>query len=135
MSFLSAGIAAAAGILSLLCCRRGGLAGIAGLAGTLIAALIGIAGVCTSPPGPHVLFMLPTLVLAPAAAFHSRAYIKGHGNPGVYWGFFNLTVATMLALPLIYIHTKSKIRLNKWVFYFFYPAHLILIMALDRFVL
>ena len=101
MIYWSAGAAAVAGVTALLCCRRGGLAGIAGLAGTLIAALIGIAGVCTSPPGTHVLFMLPTLILAPAAAFHSRAYIKGHGNPGLYWGFFNLTVATMLALPLI----------------------------------
>lgn len=48
---------------------------------------------------------------------------------------FGIQTFAMLALPLIYIHTKSKIRLNKWVFYFFYPAHLILIMALDRFVL
>ena len=102
MIYWSAGTAAAAGILSLLCFRRGGLAGIAGLAGTLLAAILGFTGLFLSPPGGvSCLFMLPTLILAPAAAFHSVAYIKGHGNPGLYWGFFNLTVSTMLLLPLI----------------------------------
>jgi len=46
---------------------------------------------------------------------------------------FGIQMFAILALPLIYIRTKSKIRLNKWVFYFYYPAHLIAIMALDRF--
>lgn len=102
MIYWSAGAAAAAGILALLCFRWNVAAGIIGLAGSVISVIIGIAALCTSPPaGVSVMFMLPTLLLAPAAAFHSRAYIKGHGNPGVYWGFFNLTVATMLALPLI----------------------------------
>ena len=102
MIYWSAGIAAAAGILSLLCFRRGGPAGIIGLAGTLAAVLTGVIGICISPPAFfQTLFLLPTLILAAAAAVHSRAYIKGHGNPGVYWGFFNLTVATMLALPLV----------------------------------
>lgn len=64
----------------------------------------------------------------------------------VWWGLqgsgytafevqFGTQMFAVLALPLIYIHTKSKLRLNKWVFYLFYPAHLILIMALDRYVL
>jgi len=52
------------------------------------------------------------------------------------FGFsFGIQMFAVLALPLIYIHTNSKIRMNKWVFYFFYPAHLILIMALDRFMI
>ena len=101
MIYWSAGIAAIAGVLALLCCRRGNLAGAVGIAGTVIAAVTGLAGICISQPGLSALFMLPTLILAPAAAFHSLAYIKGHGNPGIYWGFFNLTAATMLALPLI----------------------------------
>ena len=102
MNFLSAGIAAAAGILALLCWRRGTLATWTGVSGTLIATLAGIFFLCTSsPPGLLLLFMLPTLILGPAAALHSVAYIKGHGNPGIYWGFFNLTLGTMLALPLI----------------------------------
>lgn len=64
----------------------------------------------------------------------------------VWWGLrgsgyalfdvrFGIQMFALLALPVIYIHTKSGIRLNKWVFYFYYPAHLIVIMALDRFVL
>ena len=48
---------------------------------------------------------------------------------------FGIQMFAILALPLIYLHTKSGLRLNKWVFYFFYPAHLIFIMAMDRFVL
>jgi len=47
---------------------------------------------------------------------------------------FGIQMFAMLSLPLIYIHTKSNIRLGKWVFYFYYPAHLILIMALNHFV-
>lgn len=102
MIYWSAYAAAAAGVFSLLCFRWRTAAGIIGLAGTVLSAIIGVTAVCTSPPaGVEIMFMLPTLLLAPAAAFHSRAYIKGHGNPGVYWGFFNLTVSTMLALPLI----------------------------------
>ena len=101
-SFTLSLIAAAAGILALLCWRRGTLATWTGVSGTLIATLAGIFFLCTSsPPGLLLLFMLPTLILGPAAALHSVAYIKGHGNPGIYWGFFNLTLGTMLALPLI----------------------------------
>lgn len=64
----------------------------------------------------------------------------------VWWGLqgagyelfevrFGIQMFAILALPLIYIHTKSKIRINKWAFYLFYPAHLIAILALDRFVM
>ncbi|MEE1200641.1 MAG: TraX family protein [Christensenellales bacterium] len=47
---------------------------------------------------------------------------------------FGLQMFSIFALPLIYIRTKSGLHINKWVFYFFYPAHLILIMAFDRFI-
>lgn len=64
----------------------------------------------------------------------------------VWWGMrgggytlfdfsFGIQMFALLALPLIYIHTKSGIRMNKWVFYLFYPVHLIVIMALDVLVL
>lgn len=60
------------------------------------------------------------------------------GMRGAGYELFGVTFGSqmfaILALPLIYIHTKSRIRLNKWLFYFYYPAHMILIMALDRFV-
>ena len=36
----------------------------------------------------------------------------------------------LLALPIIYIPTHSNIKINKYVFYAFYPAHLILIYLL-----
>lgn len=48
---------------------------------------------------------------------------------------FGIQMFAMLSLPLIYIHTKSKIHINKWLFYLYYPAHLIVIMALDRFLI
>ena len=35
---------------------------------------------------------------------------------------FGIQMFAMLALPLIYIHTKSKLKINKWVFYWFYPC-------------
>ena len=47
---------------------------------------------------------------------------------------FDVQMFAMCALPLIYIPMNSKIRLNKWVFYLFYPAHLLLIFLLKRFV-
>ena len=48
---------------------------------------------------------------------------------------FGIQMFAMLALPLIYIHTKSKLKINKWVFYWFYPAHLVVILLLDRLVM
>ncbi len=60
-----------------------------------------------------------------------------------WWGFyssapaFSLTRPNMitqawalLALPLIYIPMNTGIKLPKWVFYLFYPAHLAVIYAL-----
>ena len=39
----------------------------------------------------------------------------------------------MLALPLIYIPTHSKLRINKWVFYWYYPGHLLVMMIVEFF--
>ena len=44
---------------------------------------------------------------------------------------FGIQMFALLALPLIYIPTFSKLKLNKWVFYLFYPAHLIGIMLIE----
>ena len=60
----------------------------------------------------------------------------------VWWGLqgsgytlfgvrFGLQMFAVLALPLIYIPTCSKAEINKWVFYLFYPAHLIGIMLIQ----
>ena len=37
------------------------------------------------------------------------------------------------ALPLVYIHTNTHLRLPKWLFYAFYPAHLAAIYLICRF--
>ena len=44
---------------------------------------------------------------------------------------FGIQMFAILALPLIYIPTWSKLRINKWVFYLFYPAHLIGIILIQ----
>ena len=44
---------------------------------------------------------------------------------------FGIQMFAILALPLIYIPTWSKLRINKWVYYLFYPAHLIGIMLIE----
>ena len=61
----------------------------------------------------------------------------------VWWGMrsgtyelfgirFGTQMFAIFALPLIYIPTCSKIKINKWVFYLFYPAHLIFIMVIQQ---
>jgi len=44
---------------------------------------------------------------------------------------FGIQAFAILALPLIYIPTYSKLKINKWVYYLFYPAHLIGIMLIQ----
>lgn len=58
------------------------------------------------------------------------------GLQGGKYELFDIEFGTQLfalcALPLIYIPTYSKLKLNKWIFYLFYPAHLIFIIAADK---
>ena len=42
---------------------------------------------------------------------------------------FSLQTFAVLALPAIYWPLRSKMKLNKWVFYIFYPLHLAVIYA------
>lgn len=44
---------------------------------------------------------------------------------------FGIQMFAILALPLVYIPTWSKLKINKWVYYLFYPAHLIGIMLIE----
>ena len=44
---------------------------------------------------------------------------------------FNMQGFAVCALPLIYIHTHSKLKIDKWVFYLFYPAHLIGMLLIE----
>lgn len=48
------------------------------------------------------------------------------GNYAINWPIFSL-----LAAPLIFYPTHTKIKINKWFFYVFYPAHLGLIALLE----
>ena len=47
---------------------------------------------------------------------------------------FGTQMFALMALPFIYIPMHTGIKLNKWVFYLFYPAHLVVILLLDKFV-
>ncbi|MDH8676942.1 TraX family protein [Fusibacter bizertensis] len=42
---------------------------------------------------------------------------------------------SVLALPLIYLHTDFNLRINKFVFYSFYPIHLLTLYLVKNFVL
>lgn len=46
---------------------------------------------------------------------------------------FGIQVFAVFALPLIYLPTKTNLKLGKWFFYLSYPAHLALIYAAERF--
>ena len=43
----------------------------------------------------------------------------------------NTEIYALLALPLIYVPMKRRVKLPKWVFYAFYPGHLALIYLLQ----
>ena len=51
-----------------------------------------------------------------------------------YYGRFTYIYQglAVLALPFIYIRTNSKLRVNKYFFYVFYPVHLWVIFAVGR---
>jgi len=50
-----------------------------------------------------LLFLLPVALLGLVAAIHSIGYLHGHGaaRSGLYWFFYNLTLAAMLMVPLM----------------------------------
>ena len=62
------------------------------------------------------------------------AYMTWWGTLYSGYSAFGLTFGTqffaIMALPLIYIPTASKLKINKWVFYLYYPAHLIVIILI-----
>ena len=60
-----------------------------------------------------------------------------------YWGLdgsrfnafgvsFSTQMFAILSLPFIFIPMRSGIKLNKWVFYAFYPAHLLFIYLIKK---
>ena len=44
---------------------------------------------------------------------------------------FGIQTFAICILPVIYLHTHSSLKINKWVFYLFYPAHLIGMMLIE----
>jgi len=46
---------------------------------------------------------------------------------------FSTQTFAVLALPLIYLPTKTNLKLPKWFFYLFYPAHLAALYAAQQF--
>ena len=40
-------------------------------------------------------------------------------------------IFALLALPFIYIHTNTNLKISKWFFYIYYPAHLFMIFLLQ----
>lgn len=44
---------------------------------------------------------------------------------------FGIQIFAMLSLIPIYIHTHTGLKINKWVFYLFYPAHLIGMLLIE----
>ena len=63
------------------------------------------------------------------------AYMIWWGLDGSAYQLFGVRFGkqafALLALPLIYIPTFSNLKINKWVFYLFYPGHLIGIMLIQ----
>lgn len=75
------------------------------------------------------------------AAFYVILYV-----PSLFFAspdnIYNLTIGTLtigfeafcyLAMPFIYFKTNTKIKISKWFFYWFYPAHLIAIYLIKLF--
>ena len=66
----------------------------------------------------YVLSYLPALFNTDLTD-HLALVVGGHA--------IGFEIFSLLALPLILIHTNSGLKISKWFFYLFYPAHLLVI--------
>ncbi len=107
------------GLLALWMRRENLFAAAAGCLASLagcVCLLIPVAGIFFGPAAPvsskmlpfsfdllSAIFLLPVVMVAIPAALHSLGYLKGHdsnGKGGVYWFFFNMTLASMTLVTL-----------------------------------
>lgn len=96
-------VMAAGGIWALARSKNPKAATIGGCAAQLLGAALASGGViCNLNSDPLWVFQLPILILGAAGAVHSTGYLRGHGEErsGIYWFFYNLTVAAMLGVTL-----------------------------------
>ncbi|MBQ4330074.1 MAG: hypothetical protein IJC27_10160 [Lentisphaeria bacterium] len=98
--FLPALIIGAGALAAFLLKRKPVAAAVAGCGALTAGALSALAltfFTCTAYPRSDI-FLLPVLILALAAGFHSLGYLSGHGSErsGYYWCFFDLTVLAMI---------------------------------------
>jgi len=91
------------GVLSLLLTRREKAAALTGCfscIAALAAELFFVLASGKAEVSDGLFFLLPVVIVGFFAAVHSLGYLKGHAGPrtGVYWFFFNATIAAMLAV-------------------------------------
>lgn len=71
----------------------------------------------------YLLCERPLISVACVTAFMAWWGLRGGGYK-LFGTQFSTQMFALAALPLIYIPTNSGLRLPKWLFYAFYPAHL-----------
>ncbi|NMA20356.1 MAG: hypothetical protein GX927_07230 [Lentisphaerae bacterium] len=98
------------GLLSLFCNFRGRAATALGLgsclAGTVIALVWGLVRIILAGAGDYTefiscLFLLPVVVVGGLSAVHAVGYMSGEhgdGRLGIFWFFYNLTLASMIGV-------------------------------------
>ena len=79
----------------------------------------------------YVLIDSPVHSFVCVAAFMAWGGFYGGTSTRLFAPQIGAQAYAMLALPLIYLPITKNIKVNKWVFYIFYPAHLALIYALQ----
>lgn len=70
----------------------------------------------------------------PAVMAFMLWWAHGAGRYSLFGYSFGSQLFALCALPFIYVQTNTGIRMPKWLFYAFYPAHFVLIYVLDKFV-
>ena len=70
-------------------------------------------------------------VSLPVVAAFMIWWALGTGTYHLFGRSFSSQMFAILALPLIYIHTRSNLKISKWVFYLYYPAHLIGMLLIE----